>query len=165
MTRVVWATLVAVGILAACTPDEPAALPPPAATPTAIDATATSSTDVGTLLNSARAANGLPPLSANPQLAEAARVHAQDMARGGFFSHVGSDKSKPSQRVRAQGYSYCYVAENIAQGWKTPEQLMQGWMDSPGHRKNNLSTKASEYGAARAEGDYWVLVFGQPGCG
>lgn len=164
MGRVLWTTLAAVGFLAACTPDEPVASSPPSAPPVAVDATAVSRADIGGLLNAARAENGLPPLSMNPKLAAAARVHAQDMARGGFFNHVGSDNSKPSQRVRAQGYGYCFVAENIAQGWKTPEQVMQGWMDSPGHRKNNLSSKASEYGAARAEGDYWVLIFGRPGC-
>ncbi|RLJ59141.1 uncharacterized protein YkwD [Litoreibacter meonggei] len=161
MARAYAATLIAVGFLAACTPEESAPLSPTAVAPTA---TVASRADVGALLNAARSENGLPPLNPNPKLAAAARVHAQDMASGGFFSHVGSDKSKPSQRVIAQGYSYCFAAENIAQGWKTPEQVMQGWMDSPGHRKNNLSVKASEYGAARAEGDYWVLVFGRSGC-
>ena len=119
--------------------------------------------DIGGLLNAARAGNGLAPLSASAKLAAAARVHAQDMARNGNFSHTGSDGSKPSARVRAQGYGYCFVAENIAQGYPTAERTMAGWMNSPGHRRNNLSTKATEYGAAKA-GEYWVLVFGTPGC-
>ena len=161
MARILVTTLVAIGFLTSCTSDEPAASSPSAVT---LITTAASRTDVGALLNAARAENGLPPLSPNAKLAAAARVHAKDMARGGFFSHVGSDKTKPSQRVTAQGYRYCFVAENIAQGWKTPEHVMQGWMDSAGHRSNNLSTKATEYGAARANGDYWVLVLGRAGC-
>ncbi|WP_281857835.1 CAP domain-containing protein [Litoreibacter halocynthiae] len=164
MLRMFGATALAIVILTACTPDDPVASSPAVATPVTSDATAVSRADVGALLNAERAKNGLPALSPSPKLAAAARAHAQDMSRSGFFDHVGSDKSKPSQRVRAQGYRYCFVAENIAQGWKTPEQVMQGWMDSPGHRRNNLSSKPSEYGAARAEGDYWVLVFGQSGC-
>ncbi|EPX81182.1 CAP domain-containing protein [Litoreibacter arenae] len=120
--------------------------------------------DIGALLNNARAKAGLSPLAPNAQLTAAARIHAQDMARGGFFSHQGSDRSTPSRRVVDQGYDFCFVAENIAQGWQTPQQVMQGWMDSAGHRANNLSTKATEYGAARARGDYWVLVLARPGC-
>lgn len=164
MTRIFWVTVTAAGFLAACTPDEPAQSSPPVAVPVAAGSTTVTRSDVGALLNAARVQNGLPPLNANPKLAAAAATHAQDMARGGFFSHGGSNGSKPSDRVRAQGYSYCFVAENIAQGWQTPERVMQGWMESPGHRTNNLSSKASEYGAARADGDYWVLVFGRSGC-
>lgn len=120
--------------------------------------------DIGSLLNAERAKNGLPALAVSAQLTAAARVHAQDMTSNGFFSHVGSDNSKPSKRVGAQGYSFCFVAENIAQGYPTPARTMQGWMDSPGHRKNNLTKEATQYGAAKV-GDNWVMVFGKPGCG
>ncbi|TDT77123.1 Cysteine-rich secretory protein family protein [Litoreibacter halocynthiae] len=164
MLRMFGTTAIAIAFLTACTPDDPVASSPAVATTVTSDANAVSRADVGALLNAERVKNGLPALSPNPKLAAAARAHAQDMSRSGFFDHIGSDKSAPSQRVRAQGYRYCYVAENIAQGWKTPEQVMQGWMDSPGHRRNNLSSKPSEYGAARAAGDYWVLVFGRAGC-
>ena len=159
MARLYWTTLTAFLALTACVPVEPVPSLP------VTTSTAVSRADLGTLLNAARAANDLPPLRANAKLTAAARAHALDMARGGFFSHVGSNSSTPSQRVNAQEYSFCFVAENIAQGWNTPDQVMQGWMDSPGHRSNNLSTKATEFGAARVEGDYWVLVFGHPGCG
>ena len=120
--------------------------------------------DIGALLNARRSENGLAPLSPSAQLAAAAQVHARDMARNGFFSHTGSDKSSPGDRVRGQGYGYCFVAENIAQGQTSAEQAMQSWMNSPGHRRNNLSTRSTQYGAARSGGDYWVLVFARPGC-
>lgn len=122
------------------------------------------SSDVADLLNVRRAENGLPPLSPSAKLSVAAQVHVQDMAKNGFFSHTGSDNSSVGDRVRAQGYNFCFVAENIAQGQKTAAETMQSWMDSPGHRQNNLSPKATEYGAARGAGDYWVLVFGRSGC-
>ncbi|WP_394198455.1 CAP domain-containing protein [Litoreibacter albidus] len=158
MKRSILAAIMGAGFLAACGPDEPVTVPFEAV------GGATSQMDVGALLNAARAANGLAPLRASAKLTAAARAHAQDMARTGGFSHVGSDRSRPSDRVRAQGYGYCYVAENIAKGQETPERVMQSWMSSAGHRKNNLSPKAAEYGVARAAGDYWVLVFGRSGC-
>ncbi len=145
--------------LVACTPEEPTAqAPAPAATPVV------ARSDVGSQLNAVRAANGLPALSQSAQLTAAAQAHANDMAANRFFSHTGSDNSKPSQRIKRQGYSFCFVAENIAQGQKTPEAVMATWMASSGHRANNLTTQATEYGAARGAGDLWVLVFAQPGC-
>lgn len=142
--------------MAGCTPEEPAA--------TAPQQVAVAQGDIGGLLNAARAGQGLPVLVRNAQLDAAAWAHAQDMMRTGNFSHTGSNGSKPSGRVKGQGYGYCYVAENIAQGQRDATQAMQSWMDSPGHRRNNLSSDAREFGAARGKGDYWVLVFGRSGC-
>ncbi len=119
--------------------------------------------DIGALLNAERAAAGLPALTVSAQLTAAARVHLDDMNRNGFFSHTGSDNSKPSGRLRAQGYGFCFVAENISQGYPSAEATMAGWMASPGHRANNLSAKATEYGVATG-GRNTVLVFGTPGC-
>lgn len=173
--RLVFAALAGASlILAGCGPDqEPettvdwgafdAKVKAEAAAPIAVTQSSGGAGDIGSLLNAARASNGLPALTASGKLAAAARVHAQDMASNGFFSHTGSDRSKPSNRVRAQGYGYCFVAENIAQGYPSAERTMAGWMSSTGHRRNNLSNKATEYGAAKV-GDYWVLVFGKPGC-
>lgn len=157
--------LVAASVLAGCVPDEPASNAAPTA-PSAVvaDAGAQSRSDVGALLNAVRAQNGLPALSQNAKLTAAAAAHAQDMARVGFFSHSGSDNSTVGERVRAQGYNYCYVAENIALGQPTAEAVMASWMNSEGHRRNNLSPNGVDYGAARADGNYWVLVFGRSGC-
>lgn len=173
MIRSIFAITMICGLVSGCVPDAPSAVAipsvqsdlPPVATPVVAHASAASRADIGALLNAKRAEHGLPALSENPKLSAAARAHALDMARVGFFSHGGSNGSKPSTRVRAQGYQFCYVAENIAQGWHDASTVMQGWMDSPGHRVNNLSKEPREYGAARADGDYWVLVFGRDGCG
>lgn len=153
--RILTGTVLALSMMG-CTPEEPAAVAPQQVSVT--------QDEIGGLLNAERAALGLPGLARNARLEAAALLHAQDMARTGNFSHTGSGGSKPSGRVKTQGYSYCYVAENIAQGQPDAGTAMRSWMDSPGHRKNNLSKKATEYGAARAEGNYWVLVFGRPGC-
>lgn len=120
--------------------------------------------DVGTLLNAERQKRGLPVLSVSAQLTRAAERHALDMSRRGFFDHRGSDGSTVGQRAKRQKYGYCFIAENIAQGYRSPEAVMAGWMRSRGHRKNNLDKRASEFGVARAEGDYWVLVLGRSGC-
>lgn len=163
--------LVATVALVACTPDdEPETtvdwgeFDKQQAEAAEINAAAATQNDVGSLLNVARAQNGLPALSPSPQLTAAAQAHVQDMVGKGFFSHIGSDNSRPSQRVRAQGYSFCYVAENIAQGQKTPAEVMTTWMASSGHRANNLSNEVTQYGTARGAGDLWVLVFARPGC-
>ncbi|WP_299190568.1 CAP domain-containing protein [uncultured Litoreibacter sp.] len=118
--------------------------------------------DLGSILNARRAENGLAALVASPKLAAAAQVHAQDMAAQGYFSHISPGGSKPSDRVRAQGYQFCFVAENIAQGQPTAARVMESWMASAGHRRNNLNKKATEYGVGRAAGNNWVLVLAAP---
>ena len=120
--------------------------------------------DIGSLLNAERQSVGLHTLMHSPALERAAEAHALDMARNRFFSHNGSDGSHVWDRVGAAGYRYCYVAENIAKGQQTAEDTMRSWMQSKGHRLNNLSKDAAHYGAARATGDYWVLVFGSVDC-
>lgn len=114
-------------------------------------------------LNSFRAANGQTPVAADARLARAAEAHAADMATKGYFDHKGQDGSSVGDRVKRQGYGFCFVAENIAQGQKGALQALAGWQDSAGHRKNMLSENALHFGMARSA-DYWVMVLGKPGC-
>jgi len=109
-----FAFIVALGLMG-CSSSPPAT---PAQSDAQTSSTAVSGGDVGALLNAARARNGLPPLARSRQLTAAAEVHARDMARNRFFSHTGSDRSSVGQRVQRQGYGFCFVAENIAQGQK-----------------------------------------------
>lgn len=120
--------------------------------------------DIGAILNELRGQKGLSALTVSGKLTKAAAAHAQDMARRDFFSHTGSNGSALGDRVRAQGYGFCFAAENIAKGQKSERDVLQSWMASRGHRKNMLHRKATEYGIARASGDIWVLVLGRPGC-
>lgn len=116
---------------------------------------------VAQTLNAQRAAHGLQAVQPHKLLMAAAQAHARDMARGGFMSHRGSDGSNVAQRVERQGFCYRYVNENIAMGFRDPAQVMTGWYNSPGHRRNALSRKVTHYGFAAVDRS-WVLVMGRP---
>ncbi len=113
-------------------------------------------------LNSARSGPGLNPLSYNAKLAAAAQVHADDMSANSFMDHVGSDGSTFDQRITAQGYNWSWAAENIAQGYTSEAAVFAAWMASPGHRANMLSAEPTEFGLARAPGNYWALELARP---
>ena len=118
----------------------------------------------GEFVNTFRAQQGLPALRYSPTLEAVARDHATDMAQRGFFSHRGSDGSRLAQRAKRRGYNYCRVAENIARGHQARAAVMQGWFNSPGHRRNILLPDVREYAVVRAPGDVWVMVLGRRGC-
>ena len=135
---------------------------------------ATFAQEVIVLVNQERAARGLPPLKASPELSAAAQAHSQAMAEGDFFDHTDPRTSSTvGDRVTAAGYDWSFVAENIGQGYPTPAQAMEGWMDSPGHQANILSEDVREIGVgyvfdaedAMLCGDlpcqhYWTQDFG-----
>ncbi len=116
--------------------------------------------DVGARLNQVRSQRGLTQLARSDALARAAQAHATDMSQNRYFSHTSPNGGTLADRVQAAGYPYCFAAENIAQGQQSAAEVMTAWMNSAGHRRNNLSDRATEYGVARAAGDYWVLVLG-----
>jgi uncharacterized protein YkwD len=116
-----------------------------------------------------RAFGAARPLRWNDTLAEASRLHAEDMARNNYFSHGGRDGSNPSQRVERAGYRYRATGENIAAGSQmTPDNAVAGWIKSPGHCANLMNPAFSDMGAAfavdaRSEmGVYWTQAFGAP---
>lgn len=115
-------------------------------------------------LNGFRKANGRKPVTYSQVLEGAAFAHAQDMAKYGYFDHTGRNGSGLGDRVLAQGYGYCFAAENIAKGQTSLDEVMKGWADSPGHRKNMAHKEITEFALARAPGDIWVMVLGTPGC-
>lgn len=114
-------------------------------------------------VNAFRQANGQVPLAADARLARAAQAHADDMTSKGFFSHTGSDGSSIGDRLKRQGYGFCFAAENIAQGQKSASEALESWQNSAGHRKNLLSGNAIQFALAQS-GSNWVMVFGKPGC-
>ncbi len=121
--------------------------------------------DVIDLSNAARSENDLAPLAQSEALARAAQDHACWMAETGEFSHSGEDGSTIADRARDAGFDYRFVAENIAFGQRTPEQVVSGWMESEGHRENLLSPRARKIGIGLAANDegrvYWVMSLGQ----
>ena len=112
------------------------------------------------LVNEARAANGLQPLTANWELSRVARYKSQDMADRGYFSHTSPTYGSPFQMIRAFGLSFRTAGENIAYGQRTPQQVFQGWMNSSGHRANILSASYTQIGVGYvADGHYWTQMF------
>jgi uncharacterized protein YkwD len=108
------------------------------------------------------------PLQASALLTRAALIHAQDMAARNFFEHEGSDGSLAATRVTRVGYEWRSVGENIAAGSATAENVVDGWLKSPGHCANVMSDKFTEMGIAFATnpksdaGIYWAQVFARP---
>ena len=115
-----------------------------------------------------RAFQAARPVRWNASLAEASRLHAEDMARHNYFSHSGRDGSDPAQRVERAGYNYRVTGENIAAGPTKPEDAVAGWIKSPGHCANLMNPAFTEMGVAfavdaRSElGVYWTQAFGTP---
>lgn len=152
----------------------------PSSTPVAATATSGSCTvtfnngyegTVLELINEERQDQGLPAYTTDSRLRSAALVHATDMACNDFFSHTGSDGSSPAERVSAQGYSWSSVGENIYAGsgsYGSPSSAFQGWMNSPGHRANILSSSFTQIGvgyvyfADSQYRNYYVTVFATP---
>lgn len=109
-----------------------------------------------------------PPVRLSGSLAGVALGHASDMAEHGYFEHEDLAGHTPADRVRAVGYQEKLVGENIAYGPKSAEEVVQGWLDSPGHCENIMNPKFAEMGIAYAAGRaskrglYWVQVLADP---
>lgn len=106
-----------------------------------------------------------PPLRAARDLHDAAADHARDMARKRYFEHRGSDGSQPKDRVRRAGYRSRLTGENIALGPVSAEEVVAGWLDSPGHCANIMDPRFQDIGVGLATGRkrgeiYWVQNFG-----
>jgi uncharacterized protein YkwD len=90
------------------------------------------------------------------------------MAKHNYFAHQDLAGRSPAQRVRAVGYQEKLVGENIAYGPKSAEEVVQGWLDSPGHCENIIDPRFAEMGIAYAAGRaskrglYWVQLLADP---
>lgn len=126
------------------------------------------------LVNQIRLDHGLLPMKRVETLDQAAQYHATDMAVDDYFAHSTQDRVDGalvevctwSQRIQSYYSGWNYISENIAAGYTTPEEVVEGWMDSPGHKKNILSEHNWEIGVGYYEGSgtynqYWVQDFGR----
>ncbi len=118
-------------------------------------------------VNAMREANGLGTLVKNDLLTAACEAYAARMAELGFFSHTDAETgSMPWDRAADAGYEYLLIAENLAAGQASVDQIVNGWMGSPSHRLNILLPGVTETGAAVYNGGplgaYWVQMFGIP---
>jgi len=115
--------------------------------------------------NRNRRSRGLKPLQASSVLSAAARLHARNMARRGFFDHTDPQGRGPAERVAIFDHKqqFIYIGENIAAGYRSAKGTCRGWMRSPGHRANILGRGYTSIGAGFARGGpygrYYVQVF------
>ncbi|MCX8226886.1 MAG: CAP domain-containing protein [Sulfitobacter sp.] len=113
-------------------------------------------------LNSLRTSKGMAPVTYSAKLEAAAKAHALDMAKHGYFAHEGRNGSSVGDRVKKQRYKWCFVAENIAKGQRDLRQVMQGWANSPGHYANMTNRNAGSFGLFQGPDRIWVMVLAAP---
>lgn len=120
--------------------------------------------EVVALTNQQRTAKGMPPLTEDPALTQAAQDHACDMAQSQRMSHSGSDGSTLPTRMNRAGYTFGEAAENVAAGYADAASVMAGWMNSHGHRRNILDRTLRDIGVGVARGSdgmlYWTMDLG-----
>jgi uncharacterized protein YkwD len=123
--------------------------------------------EVFALVNLERQIQKLHPLQMDSRLHAAALGHSQDMAEQNYFHHTSLDLRTPATRISQAGYLWSTYGENIAAGYPTPTAVVEGWMNSSGHRANILSSAFCDigvgyaYSAESTFGAYWTQVFGR----
>lgn len=116
--------------------------------------------EVVKLTNAERTKAGLKALQTDDKLMAAAREKSQDMQLKKYFSHTSPTFGSPFDRMKALGITYKSAGENIAQGQRSPQEVVQAWMDSPGHRANILNANYTHIGVGYVKsGNYWTQQF------
>lgn len=118
-------------------------------------------------INLKRAEAGCAPLEQSSALAQAARDHGLDMASQNFFSHTGSDGSKPGVRAKRVGYEFLGGFETLSAGQPTPAEAVDAWMNSQVHRDILLNCTLDDAGVSfihDTDGNgyefYWTVALG-----
>lgn len=112
------------------------------------------------LVNEIRVQNGLKELTYDWELSRVARYKSQDMKNNKYFSHTSPTYGSPFDMIKNFGITYRSAGENIAMGYKTPQAVVDGWMNSPGHRANILNSSFTRIGVGYvASGNYWTQMF------
>ena len=112
------------------------------------------------LVNEIRAENGLKTLTHDWELSRVARYKSQDMKDNRYFAHNSPVYGTPFQMIRNFGISFRSAGENIAKGYSTPQAVVNGWMNSSGHRANILNANYTHIGVGYvAGGHYWTQMF------
>jgi uncharacterized protein YkwD len=117
------------------------------------------------LVNKERVQQGCRPLRVSPALHRSAQRHSADMAARRVLDHRGAGGDDPGDRITAAGFRWSVWAENIARGQQTPPAVVDGWMNSQGHRANILNCRLTMVGIGvvrGAGGPWWTQVFAAP---
>jgi uncharacterized protein YkwD len=122
-------------------------------------------------INTERITRGLPTLSTDARLYQAAAAHSQDMGCGHFFNHINLQGLSLYDRIKEQGYIYAAAAEVIYAGngpLNSPEEAFQAWLKSPGQKTqllNSIFTQvgiSAVYSQGSPYGGYFTVVFASP---
>ena len=117
--------------------------------------------EVVRLVNEERAKAGLPALTVDRGAASAAQVRAKEIERA--FSHTRPDGSSFNSALTEAGVNFSGAGENIAYGQNSPEKVMEGWMNSSGHRANILNSSYTSIGVGHYQNasgvNYWTQLF------
>jgi uncharacterized YkwD family protein/spore coat assembly protein SafA len=125
-----------------------------------IDQTKGVEQQVLSIVNQERSKAGLKPLQMDWELQRVARTKSQDMASKHYFSHQSPTYGSPFDMMKQFGISYRTAGENIAQGQQTPQEVMNSWMNSSGHRANILKGDFTHIGVGyESNGNYWTQQF------
>ncbi|MDT0475769.1 CAP domain-containing protein [Streptomyces sp. DSM 41014] len=120
--------------------------------------------EVVALTNAERTRAGLRPLVTDPLLGVAAQAHSADMVARAFYSHTSPEGGRPWDRAAAAGSRRRSIGENIACGQRWAAEVVEGWMNSPGHRANILKPDFTHIGVGfeggGPAGTYWTQLFG-----
>ena len=115
------------------------------------------------IVNAERSKNGLKALTLSSKLTAIATEKSKDMAVNHYFSHTSPTYGSPFQMLQSYGVSYRTAGENIAAGQRTPDEVMQSWLNSSGHRANILNPNYTELGVGYYKGGsygvYWTQTF------
>ncbi|MGP4108710.1 SafA/ExsA family spore coat assembly protein [Virgibacillus sp. L01] len=112
------------------------------------------------LVNKERAEAGLPALKYDWELARVAKYKSRDMNNVGYFSHNSPTYGSPFTMMKDFGISYKSAGENIARGQASAEEVVNAWMNSPGHRENILNEDFTHIGVGYVDdGRHWTQMF------
>ncbi|WP_051272283.1 CAP domain-containing protein [Shimazuella kribbensis] len=119
--------------------------------------------EVVRLVNIERSKKGLQPLVIDDKLCKIARTKSQDMKDKNYFSHQSPTYGSPFDMLKHFGVSYRTAGENLAAGYPSASAVVNGWMNSEGHRKNILNPAYSKIGVGYVSGgsygNYWTQLF------
>lgn len=116
--------------------------------------------EVVSLTNDERVSRGLEPLKVDAELSIVARDKSDDMRSGRYFAHNSPTYGSPFDMMESYGITYQTAGENIARGQRSPEEVVNGWMNSEGHRANILNPNFTHIGVGYIDqGNYWTQEF------
>ncbi|WP_404441970.1 CAP domain-containing protein [Sutcliffiella horikoshii] len=112
------------------------------------------------LTNAEREKQGLAPLELDEELSKVAKDKSKDMQQNNYFSHNSPTHGSPFDMMKKYGIQYNTAGENIAQGQQSPEEVVNAWMNSEGHRANIMNENFTHIGVGHVEeGNYWTQMF------